>query len=467
MSFTQSELYAHQRETAEFLRMTPKAFVTSSPGTGKTRSVLEAFSKAPERGRMLVLAPKSILQPSWGNDIEKFTPELSYGIATAKDRKGAFTLPNDVVITNHDAVKWVDSNADVLQGFTTLVIDEFTAFKNRGSQRSKALNRIKAHFERRIALSGTPNSNSITDLWHPALVLDDGERLGNNFFRFRSATQTPTQVGPSANMMKWSDKEGSVEAVTDTLSDITIRHKFEDCLDVPENTVRKIFTTLSPAHMSMYEDIRDNFSTVLPNGEPITFMHAASKVKKLLQLVTGAMYDAGHLTREIHTERYELVMQLVAEREHTLVGFNYRHERNNLVALATKMKIPFGFIDGSVSDHGRTKAVEDMQAGKLQVLFAQPQSAAHGLTLTKATTTIWSSPTYNAEHFTQFNNRVYRAGQTNKTETILIAAKDTHEEHVYDVLNSKVENMDVLLDLFKQLTNARRPNDNLQEEVRR
>jgi SNF2 family DNA or RNA helicase len=131
------------------------------------------------------------------------------------------------------------------------------------------------------------------------------------------------------------------------------------------------------------------------------------------------------------------------------------------------MKIPFGFIDGSVSDHGRTKAVEDMQAGKLQVLFAQPQSAAHGLTLTKATTTIWSSPTYNAEHFTQFNNRVYRAGQTNKTETILIAAKDTHEEHVYDVLNSKVENMDVLLDLFKQLTNARRPNDNLQEEVRR
>ncbi len=49
----------------------------------------------------------------------------------------------------------------------------------------------------------------------------------------------------------------------------------------------------------------------------------------------------------------------------------------------------------------------DFQSGKIRALFAHPQSAGHGLTLTKGTTTIWTSPTYNAEHYKQFNHRIY------------------------------------------------------------
>ena len=73
------------------------------------------------------------------------------------------------------------------------------------------------------------------------------------------------------------------------------------------------------------------------------------------------------------------------------------------------------------------------------MLFAHPQSAGHGLTLTKGTSAIWSSPTYNAEHFQQFNRRIHRAGQNLKTETILITARDTWEESVYEKLNTKTD----------------------------
>jgi SNF2 family DNA or RNA helicase len=97
-----------------------------------------------------------------------------------------------------------------------------------------------------------------------------------------------------------------------------------------------------------------------------------------------------------------------------------------------------------------------LQAGQLQVVFCHPQSAGHGLTMTKAKTVIWASPTYNAEHYQQFNRRIYRAGQTDKTEVIQIAARDTWETDVYQKLDGKLEKMEELLSVLKDLHTNRR-----------
>jgi len=75
------------------------------------------------------------------------------------------------------------------------------------------------------------------------------------------------------------------------------------------------------------------------------------------------------------------------------------------------------------------------------------------LLLQKTTTAIWCSPTYNAEHFQQFNKRIYRASQKEKTETILIAAHKTWEEDVYKKLNSKLGKMENLLHILTALNN--------------
>jgi SNF2 family DNA or RNA helicase len=97
-----------------------------------------------------------------------------------------------------------------------------------------------------------------------------------------------------------------------------------------------------------------------------------------------------------------------------------------------------------------------MQTGQLQVVFCHPQSAGHGLTLTTATSVIWASPTYNAEHYQQFNRRIYRAGQTKKTEVIHIAASNTWEPEVYTKLEGKLERMDELLSILNKLTPMRK-----------
>ena len=97
--------FAHQETTTQFILNKKQCLITSDPGTGKTRSVIDAYVQLPEdRGRLLVIAPLSILQASWGDDIEKFQPELTYEVAYARNRAKAFDSSADVVLTNHDAV---------------------------------------------------------------------------------------------------------------------------------------------------------------------------------------------------------------------------------------------------------------------------------------------------------------------------------------------------------------------------
>ncbi len=452
-------LYEHQQQTVDFLSRAPRALITSDPGTGKTRAVLERYYQARTNGettkRMLVLAPLSILKPSWGDDIERFTPGLTYSIAYSKNRMKAFQMDTDIVITNHDAVKWIANNAeDLLGDFDWLVIDEFTVYKHRTSQRSKAAAYIRKFFEYRIALSGTPNSNTILDVWHPTLIVDDGERLGTHFFSFRAQVCEPKQVGPATNMVQWIDKEDAEEKLAASVKDITIRHRFEDCLTIPEHSKHQIYTDLAASHLERYNELRETSLLELEDGEYIEALHAGVLVKKLLQVASGAVYDSEGVAHTVNTERYALVIELVQQRKHSLVAFNWAHERDALCKLAEKAGITFAVIDGKVSARERISIVEHFQEGDYQVLFAHPQSAAHGLTLTKATTTIWTSPTYNAEHFQQFNRRIYRAGQTQKTETILIAARETWEPAVYKKLDSKLTRMESLLDILKNITDS-------------
>ena len=446
--------YSHQVDTTNFVIENPRCLITSDPGTGKTRAVLDAHVSL--GGRTLVLAPLSILEAAWVEDINKFQPQITYGVAYAKNREKIFrdtTL--DMVITNFEAVNFLQKNLHFLKDFSTIVIDEFTAFKNRQAKRSKNLKNIIPYFNNRIAMSGTPNTNSILDLWHPVYLVDEGKRLGQRFYAFRNQVCTPRFNG-FAN--EWIDKPGIEEVVADRLKDITIRHSLEDCIDLPDNIVRTVYTNLSSKVTKMYKTLADE-SVLYTQQGTINAVNAGARVKKLLQLVSGGVYDQEGNVQYFHQERYDLVIDLVDARKHSLVAFNWKHERDALVKLAEKKNISYEIIDGSIPAHKRKDIVARFQAGQIKVLFAHPQSAGHGLTLTKATTCIWCSPTYNAEHFQQFNRRIHRSGQTNKTETILITARNTWEESVYDKLNGKLGRMENLLHILNEVNSVKAQNN--------
>lgn len=443
-------LFAHQQASISFILPKERTFDTSDPGTGKTRTAIEVYAarRAKGAGCALVIAPKSLLRSAWADDFFKFAPQLRTAVATADNRAKAFEANADVYITNTDAVKWLANQPDKFwkrfqEGM--LIIDESTAFKHHTSQRSKALKKIKKHFRYRHAMTGTPNSNVITDLWHQINVLDDGKRLGDSFYAFRNNTCTGVQVGPAASMMRWENRPGIEMVVGKLIEDMTIRHKFEDCVDIPAHSLRSINYHLSTKQYSAYQQMEQAAITMVESGEVITAVNGAAVMTKLMQIASGYVYDNHSTAQLVDTGRYELVADLVEERKHSIVFFLWEHQRDALIAEFDKRGITFAVIDGAVTDKQREERVKMYQQGFYRVLLAHPQSAAHGLTLTKGTATIWASPTYNLEHWLQGNRRIYRAGQTQKTETIVVVAPGTIEERVTTRLQDKdAKQMDLL-----------------------
>ena len=213
--------YEHQTTTLDLLRQEDRVLDLSDPGTGKTRPALGAYIERLNKGgkRCLVLATKSILQSAWGDDIDKFFPGVRYDIAYANVRKKVLEKSTaDIIITNHDAVRALVGKKALIKpafwkDFDSIIVDESTAFKNHTSQRSKALYQIARLMEYRECMTGTPNPKTILDMWHQAKIVDDGERLGSSYWKFRSAVCEPKQVGPKPEHVLWVDKEGAEYAV--------------------------------------------------------------------------------------------------------------------------------------------------------------------------------------------------------------------------------------------------------------
>lgn len=445
-------LFQHQKASIEFAKTTPIIFDTSDPGTGKTLVYINLIQKnRDETGKKtLVICPKSLMRPAWQNDVRKFAPWLSVSIATADNRAEAFAFEADIYVTNHDATVWLAKQKPAFfNKFSTLVVDECGAYKHSTSQRSKALNKIVKYFPYRYGLNGTPSPNTILDLWNQVRFLDDGKRLGKVFYQFRESVCKPTQCGPSPNMVKWEDKVGAQDAVAYLIKDITIRNKLEECLDLPDNVLYTVPYYMSKTQERAYVQMEMAEIAVLDGGAIVSAVNAASVMTKIMQIASGAVYESPEVYHVVDKDRYNMILDLIEARDHSVTFFLWKHQRDLLVEGARKRGISFAVIDGSVTERERSTIVDRYQQGMYQTIFAHPQSAAHGLTLIRGSATIWASPTYNLEHFQQGNRRIYRAGQTHKTETIVVLADNTCEQRVYDALQNKSVRMTDLLASMK------------------
>jgi len=422
------------------------------PGTGKTRGHLEAFAtrRRKKGGCALVFAPKTLMETAWGEDCQEYTPDMFFICAYAENREEAFNVQTDIYITNLDAVKWVAKQpAKFFKKFDTLIIDELTGYKHRTSARSKAAAKIAKYFTYKAGLTGTPNSNTITDLWHQIFIIDGGQRLGKSFFHFRNSTCNAVQIGPQVNHLRWEDKPGAELAVSKLIDDITIRHEFEKCMDIPPNHMYKRHFTMSAKQKAVYLKMEQE-AVIELNKKKVTAVNAAAIRTKLLQIASGAVYSEENKYILVDKGRYELALDLVEQVKHSIVFFNWKHQRDELTKEASKRGISYEVIDGNVPIKRRKEIITEYQAGNYQTLFLHPKTGAHGLTLTKGTRAIWTSPIYEADFLKQGRHRIWRGGQTKKTETVMLVARGTVEEAVYDRLNDKTTRMLNLLEIIEE-----------------
>lgn len=431
---------------SSFLLLRYNGYIFATGNTGKTRVAIELFKPRilATKKPVIVLGPKTSLRSAWANDLKKFAPELRWSIAYAENRERAFDIPADFYITNHDASKWLAKQSPkFLSRFCGLIVDESGAYKHHTSQRSKAIAKIRPNFEFCHLLNGTPNPNTILDLWHQAYLLDQGARLGKSFYAFRNSACIPRQNGFG---VEWVDRKDIELIVAALLRDIVIRHKVEDCVDLPENNEYVVPFSMAPAQERAYKSMRACMLAELGSGN-ISATSASAVATKLLQIASGAVYEDEFRYHVIDDSRTELVMDLLEPRQHSLVFFLWKHQKDQLIAAAEARGFTYCVVDGEVSQKQREKNIELFEQGFYKIAFLQPQSAAHSLTLVRANTSIWVSPTPNAEHFLQGNKRMDRIGQTQKMETIVILAEDTIDERMYyDLLGPKRLKLNTLLE---------------------
>jgi len=439
----------HQSETITFYKKHDRAYDASTMGCGKTFCVIYDVNNrlnVNPKSKTLILAPKSLLETVWQNDFTKFTPHIitSIAIAPTEKRLAAFQKPANVYITNIDALVWLSNRpTDFWDDYETIIVDESTAIKN-DSGRTKAALKIKKYFKYRRCLSGTPTAGLLTDLFYQYLFLDDGASLGTSFTKFRNQVLISKQTGPHPKMVTWSNKPGREKVLAHLLKPMTIRHILEDVEDMPP-TVKYTYTfKLNKVMRKAYDEMKANAQVTLTTGT-VNAINAAALTTKLLQCASGAVINTEtQINHLIDTQRYDLVLDLVQQTKHSVVFYNWKHQREYMVEQAIKRKITHSYIDGTVSFTKRKTIIDDYQSGKYTTIFLQLKSSSHGLTLTQATHTIWSCPSYLSDYYKQANHRVYRMGQTKRTTIINIEAEDTLDNVVYTKLNTKLNAMELL-----------------------
>ena len=449
-------LMKHQQETVELHRKTTIVFNQGEAGVGKSLSTLDAWAERRRQGggRMLVFAPKSCVKSVWAAEVEKFFPTEFYaGVALAPKREPGFFPTYSVTVMNHDGVKWLTKLKPkeldkLLDGFDTLIWDESDALRHNSARTKSALVLARrSQWKYKACLSATPFNKSITELFFQTMFLDGGQRLGKSFFRFRSAVCDPVQVGPSANHVQWEDKPDAPAAIAGLLQDISVRHRLDDVVEMPEIIHRAINIDLPSKLMKAYNSMRDLAVLQLKDDEAVG-INAATLAGKLLQICSGSIYGEKE-SHVIDTGRYELAAELAKESRPTVIFYNYKHQREALLKETKKMGLVTDFIDGSVSSDKRANLVKLFQSGLYDCLLLQINAAAHGITLTQASRVVFTTPPYSPSIYAQAFGRIYRKGQKRKCESILLVGNNTLETGVVNTLVNRGIKQRSLLELLE------------------
>lgn len=437
----------HQKRMAEFMTLHSRCFNLSEMGTAKTRAVLWAADYLMNMGlvkRMLVLAPLSILDTAWMADIYRTVVHRQAVVAVGDAARRAKLIGSSaqIVIMNHDGVK--SSRLELARAnFDLIVIDEASAFSNTQTDRWKALDSLIKPETLLWLLTGTPAANSPLQAYGLGkLVCPD--RMPKYFTGWKDKVMT------KVSNFTYIPKENATQQVFEALQP-AIRFAKKDCIDLPPIVYLTREIAMDKIQKEHYDRMRQQM-LMFAAGEKITAANAGVLLNKLLQIAAGTVYsDDGKIIDFRAKTRLNEMLQVIHEcDEKVLVFAPFRSSIRAIAKFLADHDIECATIDGDTSSTERKHAVDTFQnSDSLKVLIMQPQTAAHGLTLTRASTTIWFSPVSSLEIWNQANARMDRPGQVHDMTIVKLVGSPV-EKRVYRVLEARGQTQDALLQLFRE-----------------
>jgi superfamily II DNA or RNA helicase len=423
-------------------------------GLGKTVQVLALLESRrelrsqPDPARRpppsLVVVPKSLIF-NWRQEAARFAPLLRVldhtGAVRTKD--GEFFNDYDVILTTYGTLRR-DALLFKQRMFDYVILDESQAVKNASTESAKAVRLL--HGCHRLALSGTPIENHLGELWSLFEFLNPGMLGAASVFRLgKGELQKP-------------DETARVLLARALRPFILRRTKAQVAGDLPEKLEQTIFCELEPAQRKLYNELRDHYRRLLLGLIERDGMSRAKIyiLEALLRLRQAAIHPAlidKSRARDASAKLDLLLPQLseVFEEGHKALVFSQFTSMLDIIKMRLDEDgIVYECLDGRTRD--RSRAVERFQNDPGCNLFLISLKAGGlGLNLTAAEYVFLLDPWWNPAVEAQAVDRAHRIGQTRPVFAYRLIARDTVEEKVLELQNSKRQLADAIINADNRL----------------
>lgn len=433
----QFRLMKHQEEGVAFLMERRSGLIAFEQGLGKTVVAIEAFRRLRKVGladTLVVMCPNS-LKRTWALEISRFAEELGVCIVegTARERRRTIAGTRaDVVLINYEAARGEITAIRALLGRThaILVLDESHYVKNR-----KSLNSIAAHHfapltNYRWLLSGTPVTNTPSDIYSQIKLIAGENVLGSIeafLAQYGDAEKTPERQGELA----------------ERVAPYVLRRTKEQCLDLPEKTFVDVFVPLPGWQRRLYDELRQGILREVRGMSRTEFAvfapTAMTRLIRLSQIASnpGLLFPTESRTPGKVVELDRILDELVTVNRRKVVIWS---QYVGTIELLVKRYGNLGVIPlyGAVPGEDRQEMVRRFQEDPgSRVLIGNPAAGGSGFTLTAATYTIYETLSWRYDLYAQSQDRIHRIGQTAPVTYIRLMGEDTIDTVIGEALARK------------------------------
>lgn len=410
--------FPYQHEAFLAIKDKPFAAIFHEQGLGKTKIAIDLLLYWLDKRDIdtVLIVTKKTLVANWVGEFETHT-NLRPKTLDTKKKSNYFVMNSAtrVIVTNFETIS---TEQDRLQLFlktrnVAIIIDESTKIKNPESKLTQDFFAISPLFKIKVIMTGTPVANRPYDIWAQIYFLDNGKSLGTNFADFKSTCDLSNDLQEDANKRKIF--EDTVAGIYNKIKDFSVREtKNSGIITLPSKIYHDVTIGFEEKQFEMYERLRNEMKLTLTQGDETILDESTETIKRLLRLVqitsNPKLIDdsyIGESAKEILLN--QLIERIVSQDEMAIVWSIYTGN----IDIFCKKYAKYGAvkITGKMAVEERNRSVAAFKSGKAKLLFATPQSAKEGLTLTIANNAIFYDRGFNLDDYLQAQDRIHRISQ--------------------------------------------------------
>jgi SNF2 family DNA or RNA helicase len=414
-------------------------------GLGKTLQTLVLLQHAKDQDGSkpsLIVCPTSVVY-NWGNEARKFTPDLNVIDLTGPNRYGQYKKIKDadIVITSYALLRR-DINALKEYPFRYVILDESQNIKNYESQTAQASKDLQCHH--RLALSGTPIENRISELWSVFDFLMPGFLYDLDEFKYKYVVPIEEK----------GNRDAERRLRKQVFPFILRRLKRDVAQDLPPKVENVQYCELTEKQRELYLDIlektRDQvFAQVAEKGVGGSQMSILSALLRLRQICCHPALLDDNLSQGVNESgKFEalqdMLEEIISEGHRVLLFSQFVEMLKIMKGWLERKGIRHEYLTGETKDR-ETIVNRFNRDDSIPIFLISLKAGGTGLNLTGADYVIHYDPWWNPAAEDQATDRAHRIGQTKSVFVYRLIAKGTVEEKIMKLKERKRDLVDSII----------------------